>query len=126
MICPKCGAQLDADGLCPNCLPGNLREMRKEEISGYDGVTIDENDNGQKSSSEGYGFWGRTNNGMAQDRMRNPGRIRIVTGGGIMNKILIAALITMLLAAFVFIALPLVVIVAVVALAMYFIYSFFS
>ena len=42
MICPKCGAQLDADGICPNCLPGNLREMRREEISGYDGVTIDD------------------------------------------------------------------------------------
>lgn len=125
MICPKCGAPLGEDGLCPNCLPGNLREMRKEEISGYDGVTIDENDSGQRSSGDGYGFWGQGSSHTSRGTGYGNGNIRIVSGGSLFTKLIIAGFIALLLAAFVFVALPLVVILAVSALVVYFLYSLF-
>ncbi len=126
MICPKCGSELNMDGSCPNCVPGNIREMRQDEISDYEGVTVDENGREQKYTSSGYGFRWHSDGEMSGTNPHNIGGIRIFTGGGLMNKLLLAVVIGLILAGILFVALPLVVILAVVGIAVYILYSFFA
>ncbi|MCR5176331.1 MAG: hypothetical protein K6C05_05715 [Anaerovibrio sp.] len=128
MICSQCGQELNADGICPNCHTGNVREMQKGESHAYDGVTIDSNSTDQQSDNRGsrfYGYGSRGSSGWNGRRGSGPRIIRISSGSGFLTKILIAAAVAVLIAGFVFVALPLAVIAIVVGILVYSLYSFF-
>ena len=126
MICPKCGSELNKDGSCPNCVPGNLREMRQDEISGYQGITIDEDASGQQSSGNGYYSWRIKGREMSGGGSRNVGSIRIFSTGSMLTKLMIAAAIALLIIGFLFVALPLAVLVAIVGIGAYLLYTLFT
>ena len=124
MICQKCGSQLNMDGTCPNCAQGNVRVMDKAEINAYDGITIDSGSNEQDTAqqrtqgSNPFGGFGGSGGG--------PRIIRFSSGSSTLTKLLFAVAIALLLAGFVFVALPLMVLAVVVGLAVYMLYSFLT
>ncbi|ORU00779.1 hypothetical protein D081_0761 [Anaerovibrio sp. JC8] len=129
MICQKCGSQLNMDGTCPNCAQGNVRVMDKAEINAYDGITIEAGGNEQDAARqrkegsnpfEGFGGYGGSGGS------RGPRIIRFSSGSSTLTKLLFAVAIALLLAGFVFVALPLMVLAVVVGLAVYMLYSFLT
>lgn len=119
MKCYRCGCELDEEGVCSNCGPERqVRVMSREEKVFYDGITIEESSNGEggesprfykKSAFDGNGI-------RFRHIVFSPGSLG--WKGWLLGGLAIAAVL-----AFVFVALPVVLVLAAVAAVVWFLLS---
>ena len=83
MQCRRCGKELNGSMRCTFCgyenIEGNVREMTRTEKNFFNGVTIDADSTGSRSSEENYRSYRRGNEQFARGTYINFGGSNIFT-----------------------------------------------